>query len=321
MAIFCRSTLSTMFTFVSLTIAAFAHSRQQTQEPDALASTSTANPIAIARLSSELNESVASINVTVNDMYGRQITGKVVITQFKPDGNGPFPILILNHGRSATNRAEPPRFRYTQQVRYFVQRGFAVFEPTRIGYGEMGTYPDPEESGGCNRKVYAPMAEAASTEILAVLDYAKQQQFVDPNRLVIVGQSVGGYSTVATTAKNPPGLIAAINFAGGSGGDPASHPGEPCEGYKLEKMYATFGETAKAPMLWIYTENDQYFSPRFSQAWYTAFVKAGGKATFKLMPSFGKDGHSLFSSGIKIWEPLVSEFLDANGLLKAVKND
>jgi dipeptidyl aminopeptidase/acylaminoacyl peptidase len=45
------------------------------------------------------------------------------------------------------------------------------------------------------------MAEAASTEILAVIDYARQQKFVDPSRLVIVGQSVGGYSTVATTAK------------------------------------------------------------------------------------------------------------------------
>jgi homoserine acetyltransferase len=91
------------------------------------------------------------------------------------------------------------------------------------------------------------------------------------------------------------------------------HPGEPCEGHKLEKMYATFGETSKAPMLWIYTENDQYFSPRYSQAWHAAFVKAGGKAEFRLMSPFAKDGHSLFSSGIKIWEPLVSEFLDANG--------
>jgi hypothetical protein len=26
------------------------------------------------------------------------------------------------------------------------------------------------------------------------------------------------------------------------------------------------------------------------------------------MSPFAKDGHSLFSSGIKIWEPLVSEF-------------
>jgi pimeloyl-ACP methyl ester carboxylesterase len=124
----------------------------------------------------------------------------------------------------------------------------------------MGTDPDPEESGACNRKNYAPMAEAASTEILAVIDYARQQKFVDSNRLVIVGQSVGGYSTVATTAKNPPGLIAAINFAGGSGGDPVGHPGEPCEGHKLEKMYATFDRRASAYALDLHRKRSVFFT-------------------------------------------------------------
>ena len=271
-------------------------------------------------LAADLNEAVTDLTVSVQDMYGRDITGRVVVTQFKPDGDGPFPILILNHGRSGTNRALPARFRYTQQVRYFVKRGFAVFEPTRIGYGEAGVELDPEQSGDCKSKNYAPMALAARTEILAVLDYAKKQTYVDPKRVLLVGQSVGGYSTVATAAHNPDGLVAAINFAGGSGGDPLSHPGEPCESYKLEKMYANFGATAKAPMLWIYTENDQYFSPKNSQKWHASFVKAGGLADFKLLPPFGKDGHSLFSVGIEIWEPLVSAFLDQSTFTPPVLN-
>ena len=264
-------------------------------------------------LERELNESVTSLNVNVKDMYGRDISGKVVVTQFKPDGRGPFPILVLNHGRSGTNRADPPRVRYPSQVKYFLKRGFTVFVPTRIGYGELGVELDPEDSGDCDRKNYLPMAEAASAQILAVLDYAKQQSKVDPKRIVIVGQSVGGYGTVATAAKNPEGLLAAINFAGGSGGNPLTRPGNPCEGYKLEKIYANFGATSKAPMLWIYTENDKYFSPKFSQAWHQAFVKGGGHAEFNLLPPFGRDGHTLFSSGGQIWEPIVSKFLDANG--------
>ena len=264
-------------------------------------------------LAQDLNESVTSLDASVKDMFGREVQGKIVITQFKPDGDGPFPILILNHGRSGTNRAQPARFRYTPQVRYFIGRGFAVFEPTRIGYGAAGTEPDPEESGGCSRKDYAPMAAAASSEILAVLDYARKQAHVDPARVLIVGQSVGGYSTVATAARNPAGLVAAINFAGGSGGDPVAHPAEPCEAYKLERMYAGFGASTHAPMLWIYTENDQYFGPRHSKAWHAAFVKAGGKAEYLLLPPFGKDGHSLFAAGIATWEPVVSQFLSSNG--------
>ncbi|MBP0599908.1 prolyl oligopeptidase family serine peptidase [Herbaspirillum sp. LeCh32-8] len=260
-------------------------------------------------LARDINESVSAIDVTVKDLYGKQETGKVVITQFKPDGLGPFPILILNHGRSPTNRHEPPRFRYTKQARYFVERGFAVFEPTRIGYGQYMTDFDPEESGPCNAREFAPMALAASTETLAVLDYARQQAYVDKSRVLLVGQSVGGYTTVAAAARNPEGVVAAINFAGGSGGDPVHHPAVPCSGARMKDMYAGFGKSTRTPMLWIYTENDLYFGPTYSRAWHEAFVKAGGQAEYHLLPPFAKNGHTLFSSGMEVWAPLVSEFL------------
>jgi len=277
------------------------------------AAVTTADAQQSQQLAGDLHESVITLEVRVKDFHGREETGKVVVTQFKPDGDGPFPIVILNHGRSPTNRSDPPRFRYTKQVRYFTERGFAVFEPTRIGYGQQGTDFDPEYSGACNNKDYAPMADAATTQILAVLKYAREQAYVDPARVLFVGQSVGGYSTVAATARHPAGLIGAINFAGGSGGDPASHPGIPCQGNRLEDMYSRFGKTARAPMLWIYTENDQYFNPAHSKAWHAAFVKAGGTAEFHLLPPFAKNGHTLFSNGVEIWSPVVSEFLGKLG--------
>ena len=263
-------------------------------------------------LAQDLNEAVSRLPVTVKNLYGRSVTGNLIVTQFKPAGAGPFPVVIINHGRGS-DRTTPGRFRYTQQARFFTERGFAVFVPTRLGYGDTGVEPDPEDSGGCRDKDYAPMAEAASNEVLAVLAYAKQQPYVNPERVLLVGQSVGGYTTTATAAKMPQGLVAAINFAGGSGGDPETHPGVPCQGAKLESMYAQFGKTAKVPMLWIYTENDLYFGPQYSQAWYAAFNKAGGQAEFKLLPPFAKNGHMLFISGLNIWEPLVAEFLGRNG--------
>ena len=264
-------------------------------------------------LAQDLNETVVRLPVTVKNFYGREVSGDVIVTQFKPAGAGPFPLVIINHGRSATDRSQPPRFRYTQQVRFFTERGYAVFVPTRLGYGATGVEPDPEESGGCSQKDYAPMAAAASTEVLAVLDYAKRQPYVNPERVLLVGQSVGGYTTTAAAARMPAGLVAAINFAGGAGGDPDKHPGVPCQGNKLESMYAEFGKTSKAPMLWVYTENDLFFGPQYSQQWYAAFTKAGGQAEYKLLPPFGKNGHTLFSSGTKVWAPVVAEFLDRVG--------
>ncbi|WP_230945145.1 alpha/beta hydrolase family protein [Burkholderia territorii] len=264
-------------------------------------------------LSLDLHESVSTLDVTVKDFYGTEQTGKVAITQFLPDGDGPFPILILNHGRSPTDRSTPLRFRFTRQVAYFVKRGFAVIEPTRIGYGQFGTQFDPEYSGKCRQKDYAPMIEAARTEERAVLDYARRQPRVDPRRIVIVGQSVGGFITTAMVAENPDGVVAAINFAGGSGGDPVEHPGVPCQGERLEALYSRFGKTARVPMLWIYTENDQYFAPTYSRAWHDAFVRAGGNADYRLLPPFEKNGHMLFAHGIDVWQPVVSEFLERQG--------
>jgi dienelactone hydrolase len=264
-------------------------------------------------LSASLHESVATIDVAVKDFYGKEETGKVAVTQFLPDGDGPFPILILNHGRAPNDRGTPPRFRYTRQAEFFVKKGFAVFEPTRIGYGQFGTQFDPEYSGACHRKNYAPMIDAARTEESAVLDYARRQPHVDTHRIVIVGQSVGGFVTTAVAAQNPDGVVAAVNFAGGSGGDPVEHPGVPCQPELLEAAYAQFGKTARVPMLWIYTENDQYFSPTYSTAWHTAFVDAGGRADFRLLPAFADNGHMLFARGTEVWEPVVAQFLEHQG--------
>ncbi|WP_257827987.1 alpha/beta hydrolase family protein [Burkholderia glumae] len=162
-------------------------------------------------LDADLHESVVTLDVAVKDFYGRKETGRLAVTQFMPDGDGPFPILILNHGRSATDRSTPPRFRYTRQAAFFVERGFAVFEPTRIGYGRFGTQFDPEYSGKCSQKDYQPMIDAARIEERAVLDYARRQPRVDPHRIVMVGQSVGGFVTTGVAADNPDGLVAAVN--------------------------------------------------------------------------------------------------------------
>jgi hypothetical protein len=65
-------------------------------------------------------------------------------------------------------------------------------------------------------------------------------------------------------------------------------------------------------MLWIYTQNDTFFGPALSKRMYEAFTAAGGNAEYHLLPAFGSDGHYMVDSkdATRIWEPLVSEFLD-----------
>ena len=90
---------------------------------------------------------------------------------------------------------------------------------------------------------------------------------------------------------NPPGVQAGINFAGGGGGDPKTRPQQPCQPQLLERMFHTYGKTAKIPMLWIYAENDMYFGAKYPREWFEAFSSAGGKAEFVQFPPQGDDGH------------------------------
>ena len=82
--------------------------------------------------------------------------------------------------------------------------------------------------------------------------------------MIAVGVSTGGFATVALTSDPPPGLAAAINFAGGlhrasltgtgirNGRDEAA----------LVDAFATLGRSSRTPMLWIYAENDSVLQAR-----------------------------------------------------------
>lgn len=260
-------------------------------------------------LATDLNERVTRVPGAGIDL---------VVTTFKPDGGGPFPLAIVNHGRagSAAARAQTPRMRYTAAARYFVERGFAVVVPTRRGYGDTGG-DDAEHHGSCGNPDFPRTFDGALASILPVLEWAQKLPYVDATRFIAVGTSMGGITSLALAARNPPGLVAAVNFAGGKGGRPATRPGEPCSPHALAQSYAAFGKAARVPTLWIYSENDQYWGAEIPRLWHKAYVDSGGKAEFVRLPPFGADGHRVFSRGVPEWAGAVDAFLRANGFRAA----
>lgn len=276
-------------------------------------------PVENLPLLETLNESFVRIPVSVNLAGGGLAYGEMLLTIFRPAGPGPFPIAIINHGRNGDRRT-PQRYRMMGMASYLVRRGFAVFVPTRLGYGASqlvaanGTPPDPEDSGDCHEKHYAQALVPAVRQIAATLAYARAQPYADPVRHIVIGLSVGGFATVAYSAANPVGLLGYVNFAGGAGGDPLTHPGTPCQPERIAQSFAEFGKTARAPSLWIYAENDQFFGPRFARAWHTAYTAGGAPAQFVQQAPFGKDGHTLMNSGLPVWRPLTDVFLQQLGV-------
>src|SRR5215470_10161012 len=76
-----------------------------------------------------------------SDGYGREVKRDIMVTVFYDDAAPqPMPALILNHGRAGTSqgRADLGRAQYSVASHWFVERGFIVAVPTRIGYGVTG---------------------------------------------------------------------------------------------------------------------------------------------------------------------------------------
>lgn len=262
-----------------------------------------------------LHEEQLDVPVQVKNAYGKDVAQAIKVTLFFDDTQQrPMPVLVLNHGRAvdAKGRAELGRARFGVASKYFAARGFLVAVPTRVGYGVSGG-EDVEDTGACDRKNYPPGYTAAAAQTLAVLDAVRRRPDAAADRAVIVGQSYGGATAVAVAALNPPGVLASINFAGGGGGNPVTRPAQPCEPQKLTQMFRGYGETARIPMLWIYTENDLFFGARWPREWFEAYVGAGGKAEFVQFPPHGDNGHLLFSRFPEVWQPKVDEFLDRLG--------
>jgi len=261
-------------------------------------------------LAKDLREETVRINVTVKDMFGRQETKAIPVAIYRPAGDGPFPLVVFNHGRAVTaKRAEQGRNRPEHAARYLVAKGFVVLAPTRVGYAETYGDFDPEQNGACSSMRVEPMSIAASDQVLATVEFAKTLPYVDASRWLVAGQSVGGLTTIATVGRNPPGLLGGINFAGGTGGNPDANPGRPCSPYTLTNYWGTLAKTAKVPMVWLYWQNDKFWGEDNPKAWHKAWVDGGGQARLAAFPPSGEDGHNGLNADMNSWLPVVDEFL------------
>jgi hypothetical protein len=90
--------------------------------------------------------------------------------------------------------------------------------------------------------------------------------------------------------------------------------GKPCNPDGVAAILSTAGKSNPIPTLWLYSDNDKPFGPSIPRQWYAAYIKAGGKAEFHMLPPLGEDGHEIISLGRSHWMPLLDGFLASNGL-------
>ena len=262
----------------------------------------------------DIVEEVIDVPVKVKNIYGLTIEHATKVTIFRDDSRAKAPYLVLNHGRppNEADFAKMKRQRYPDNSRYFVSRGFVVFVPTRVGYGETGG-PDVEYSGQCNRKDYKAVYAAAADQTEAVLQQASTLPYVDLSQGIVVGQSFGGTTAITLATRNLSGLRGTVNFAGGGGGNPVTQSANPCSESALATLFSEYGVTAKVPTLWFYSENDKFWGNELPKRWFDGFVNNGGKGQFVQLPPYKDNGHSIVSGDPAAWKPKFEAFIHSLG--------
>ena len=233
------------------------------------------------------------------------------VVLFKPLSGSQFPLLVVNHG-STGDGSDPSLFDDTWTskpiAQYFVERGYMVAFPQRRGRGQSdGLYDEgftANRSGySCEQATALAGADRALDDIDAATDWLRARGDVDTTRMLIAGTSRGGILSIAYLPRRPDVYLGAINFVGG-------WLGEGCGDYiAVNRELFVRGAAFPGASLWIYAENDSFYSLPHSRANHDAFTAAGGLAEFRVLARApGLNGHYVINDAA-LWGPAVDGYL------------
>lgn len=236
---------------------------------------------------------------------------------FRPQGPGPFPAILLNHGSGRTaedlKRLGPYEGNAEKLGPLFVRHGYVFLYVFRRGVG-----PSTDQGANAvdlmNREAAAHGQEARNalqlalledremTDALAALKFLRARPEVRARDVGVIGHSFGGPLTVLM-AEREPDLRAIVLFS--------------AAGYSFDRspelrqrLLAALPHIV-APVFFIHAEND--YSLSCGKALDLRLEQLGKGHRLKIYPPIGRtvdDGHDFLHLGIRIWEPDVFAFLD-----------
>jgi dipeptidyl aminopeptidase/acylaminoacyl peptidase len=143
---------------------------------------------------------VQSALVSVQAFDGLSIPVNLYLPKVDPPR--PLPTLVIFHGGPATSYA----IRWTPFARFFVSLGYAVLEPNvrgSSGFGRAYENADNLEKRGDWLK-----------DLESINAWTKSQPWCDADRVIVWGQSYGGYTTLMALTRQPTLWRAGVDLYG-----------------------------------------------------------------------------------------------------------
>ncbi|HEY2839268.1 MAG TPA: prolyl oligopeptidase family serine peptidase [Pirellulales bacterium] len=292
----------------SKSLAAPQNETKPTEEKDEKKSSASTPPAAKPHEQSEAIKAFRKTAVSLTYPSGDlKLPGWI----YKPAGDGPFPVVIWNHGSEQRPTAHP------ELGKFYTEHGYVLFLPVRHGHGEApGDYivalqdkhrAEIDDLTIVQRKA-VELHEVYNRDVVAAVKWIREQPFVDPKRLAISGCSYGGIQTLLASEQDLHALAFVVFSPGAmSWANP-----------ELRKREALAVERARGPMFLLQAKNDYSIGP--SEVLGPLLRDKKGLNQAMLYPAFGEthqDGHGGFAcweEGIAVWGNDVLQFLEKAGM-------
>lgn len=208
-------------------------------------------------------------------------------TFYSPAGSGPAPLAIFTHGSDA-GRNQLRSWSFSTEAHWLRDNGFAVLVLMRRGRGSSEGVNGEETFGrdhdGSLIDVSAGVTEAVE-DLESAIAYGRTLPGVKPGKVLLAGQSRGGFLAMHYAGLKPGEVMGVVNFCGGW------YPYGPVTTPYYEN--AGRGAGAKVKQLWLYADNDRLYKEDLIREYQQAFAAAGGNARFELLHGVPGDGHLL----------------------------
>ena len=274
------------------------------------------NPrLLIALLASAAGATTALAQSTIapDTLVVRSGTVELGALLWRPEGRGPFPAILFNHGSGSTLERHAPQAATLGQVfsrhgyvfLYLYRRGTGLSASQGVSVTEQLTRARATDGVEARNALQIRLLENEHlSDATAALSTLRALPEVDARRIALVGHSFGG-SLAMLMAERDTTIRAVVSFGGATGSWDQSPP--------LQARLLDAVRRSRAPIFFAQAENE--YSLAAPTVLSAELARLGKPHRMKTYPPVGTttvEGHDFVFLRVPAWEPDVFPFLAAS---------